>query len=240
MEHDCESSVSWTLRSSRDMSWWMDWVIDTQYGLIWHLSTQLRSGEWTLRPSRDMSWWMDGRMDCGDVCWWLTDRQYSQRYGTELSDAGMNPDGMTQSQHVATADFAHDLVTCAEIKQLKRIDVCCRHRQQWVLHCLDDPVVQNTPVALLHRHVITASSPTGNDYSDVKQESTLGSLNTGYKLHCVLKKELWNVLLHLCKNYFNINNNWYTQRAYDVIKLLYYKTVVYITFTTTTLKLCWI
>ena len=34
-----------------------------------------------------------------------------------------------------------------------------------------------------------------------------------------------------------MNKNWYAQRAYGVIKLQYYKTVVYITYTTTTMKL---
>ena len=49
-------------------------------------------------------------------------------------------------------------------------------------------------------------------------------------LHCVSKKpELWNFLLQLCENCFNINKNWYTQPAYDVIKLQYYKTVAHIT-----------
>ena len=31
-----------------------------------------------------------------------------------------------------------------------------------------------------------------------------------------------NFLLELCENCFNINKNWYTQPAYDVIKLQYY------------------
>jgi len=39
------------------------------------------------------------------------------------------------------------------------------------------------------------------------------------------------------KSCFNINKNWYTQSVYHVVKLQYYKTVVYITLTTTTLKL---
>jgi len=47
------------------------------------------------------------------------------------------------------------------------------------------------------------------------------------KLHCVSKKPgPWNLLLRKC---FNINKNWYTQPAYDVIKIQYYETVVHIT-----------
>ena len=41
----------------------------------------------------------------------------------------------------------------------------------------------------------------------------------------------------LSENCCNIHKNWYAQSACDIMKLQYYRTVVYITFTTTTLKL---
>ena len=66
-----------------------------------------------------------------------------------MSDAGMHPHSMTQSQHVAAADFADHLMTTAEVKQLERVKACHGCCQQRVLHHFNDPVIQNTPVALL-------------------------------------------------------------------------------------------
>ena len=46
-------------------------------------------------------------------------------------------------------------------------------------------------------------------------------------IHCVSKKpDPRNCLLQLRENCLNINKNWYTQPAYDVVKLQYYKTYI--------------
>jgi len=79
----------------------------------------------------------------------LTSDRNSQRYGAELADAGMDPDGVAQRQHVAAPNLADHLVTTAEVEQLERIDAGRGRRQQRVLHHLNDPVIENAPVALL-------------------------------------------------------------------------------------------
>ena len=60
--------------------------------------------------------------------------------------------------------------------------------------------------------------------------SAMSLVLLGWLMHMRFKETgpLKLFIIILCENCFNIINNWYTQHAYDVIKLQYYKTVVYI------------